>query len=57
MSNPLLWEELDEADPAAFTIATIWELVRRFGDLFVPVLRGGRRLDAAERALGLDPEG
>jgi bifunctional non-homologous end joining protein LigD len=54
VSTPLLWEEIDEVDPAAFTIATIWERLRRFGDLFAPVLRGGRRLEAAERALGLE---
>lgn len=57
MSTPLLWEELVEADPAAFTIVPIWERVRRFGGFFAPVLRGGRRLDAAERALVFDPEG
>jgi bifunctional non-homologous end joining protein LigD len=54
VSTPLLWEELDEGDPGAFTIATIWERLRRFGDLFAPVLRGGQRLEAAERSLGLE---
>jgi bifunctional non-homologous end joining protein LigD len=53
VSTPILWEELDDVDPADFTIATIWDRVRRFGDLFAPVLRGGQRLEDAERALGL----
>jgi bifunctional non-homologous end joining protein LigD len=54
VSTPLLWEEVEEADPAVFTIATIWERVSRYGDLFAPVLRGEQRLEEAERALGLD---
>jgi bifunctional non-homologous end joining protein LigD len=53
VSTPLLWEEVEEVDPGAFTIATIWDRVRRYGDLFAPVLRGGQRLEGAERALGL----
>ncbi len=57
VSTPLLWEEVEEADPAAFTIATIWDRVRRYGDLFAPVLRGGQRLEGAERALGLKTGG
>lgn len=55
VSTPLLWEEVGGADPAAYTIATLWDRVARFGDLFAPVLRGGQRLEAAERALGLTP--
>ena len=53
VSTPVLWEELDDLDPAAFTIATIWERLRRYGDLFAPVLRGGQRLEGAEAALGI----
>jgi bifunctional non-homologous end joining protein LigD len=54
VSTPLLWEEVEDADPGALNIATIWERVNRFGDLFAPVLRGGQRLEAVERALGLE---
>jgi bifunctional non-homologous end joining protein LigD len=54
VSTPLLWHEVEGADPAAFTIATIWDRVRRHGDLFAPVLREGQRLEGAEKALGLE---
>ena len=54
VSTPLLWDELDTAVPDDFTIATIWDRISRFGDLFAPVLRGGQRIEAAEAALGLD---
>ncbi len=57
MSTPLLWEEVKGADPAAFTIATIWDRVTRFGDLLAPVLRGGQHFEAAEKGLGLGPAG
>jgi bifunctional non-homologous end joining protein LigD len=53
VSTPLLWSDLDDVDPAMFTIATIWDRVGRFGDLFAPVLQGGQRLEAAEQALGI----
>jgi bifunctional non-homologous end joining protein LigD len=53
VSTPIHWEELDEIDPADFTIATIWGRLRRHGDIFAPVLSGGQTLDAAEEALGL----
>ncbi len=55
VSTPILWEELDAIDPKAVTIATIWERLRRHGDLFAPVLTGGQRLEPAEAALGLPP--
>ena len=42
VSTPLLWEEVDEAEPAAFTIATIWDRVGRYGDLFWPRWLRGR---------------
>ena len=53
VSTPLLWDEVGEVDPARFTIATLWDRIARHGDLFAPVLRGGQRLEAAERALGI----
>jgi bifunctional non-homologous end joining protein LigD len=53
VSTPVLWEEVASVDPAEFTIRTLWDRLRVRGDLFAPVLRGGQRLDGAERALGL----
>ncbi len=53
VSTPLLWDEVDAVDPGRFTIATVWERLARYGDLFAPVLRGGQRLEPAEGALGL----
>jgi bifunctional non-homologous end joining protein LigD len=53
VSTPILWEELETVDPGDFTIATIWRRLRKYGDLFAPVLTGGQRLEAAEAALGL----
>ena len=55
VSTPILWDELGEVDPAAFTMATIWERLRQFGDLFAPVLTGGQHLGPVEAALGLPP--
>ncbi len=55
VSTPILWDEVGKAEPGEFTIATVWERLGRYGDLFAPVLRGGQRLEAAEAALGLDP--
>lgn len=53
VSTPLLWDEVAGADPARFTMGSIWERISRHGDLFAPVLRGGQRLDETERRLGL----
>ncbi|MFH1104138.1 MAG: non-homologous end-joining DNA ligase [Actinomycetota bacterium] len=53
VSTPLLWSEVGEVEPAAFTIGTLWERVGRHGDVFAPVLRGGQRLEQAEKALGI----
>ncbi len=53
VSTPILWEEIDQVTAGDFTIATIWDRLQRFGDLFSPVLEGGQTLDAAEEALGL----
>ncbi|NIA26274.1 MAG: TIM barrel protein [Gammaproteobacteria bacterium] len=54
VSTPIFWEEVDHVQPGDFTISTIWDRLRRFGDLFSPVLAGGQTLDAAEEALGLE---
>jgi len=53
VSTPLLWGEVGDVQPGDFTIATIWERLRKHGDLYHPVLEGGQILDAAEAALGL----
>ena len=53
VSTPILWDELATVDPAAFTIVTIWDRLRTYGDLFLPVLSGGQQLEQAEAALGL----
>ena len=42
-----------DVHPDDFTIATIWERLRQYGDLFAPVLAGGQTLEGASRALGL----
>lgn len=55
VSMPLSWEELDDARAEDFTIATVWERLRQFGDLFAPVLDDRQRLEAAEAALGVEP--
>lgn len=57
VSTPILWDELDGLPgPDHFTIATIWDRLSTYGDLFAPVLRGGQTLDAAEDALGIEPQ-
>ncbi len=53
VSTPLLWQEVGEVEPGDFTIQTIWERVRQYGDLFAPVLTGGQTLEGAEAALGI----
>ena len=53
VSTPLLWDEVDAVEPTSLTIATIWDRLARYGDLFVPVLAGGQRLEKAEEALGI----
>jgi len=55
VSTPIMWDELEDVDPGAFTMATIWERLRRYGDLFGPVLAGGQHLAPVEAALGLPP--
>ena len=54
VSTPLRWEELDRVTPEDFTIATVWDRISRYGDLFAPVLAGGQVLEAAEEALGIE---
>jgi bifunctional non-homologous end joining protein LigD len=56
VSTPFLWDELETVQPDDYTIATIWPRLRRYGDLFAPVLRGGQRLEPVEEALSITPE-
>jgi bifunctional non-homologous end joining protein LigD len=53
VSTPILWEEVGIVHPGDFTIVTIWERLKRYGDLFAPVLQAGQRLENAEEKLGL----
>ena len=53
VSMPLLWDELDRVTPDHFTIGSVWERLRQYGDLFAPAIRGRQSLETAERALGL----
>ena len=53
VSTPLRWEELDRISPEDFTIATVWDRISQFGDLFAGVLEGAQVLDQAEAALGI----
>jgi bifunctional non-homologous end joining protein LigD len=53
VSMPFSWSELEAVEPGAFTIGTVWERLRQYGDLFAPVLSGGQTLEGAESALGL----
>ena len=53
VSTPLTWDEVETAVPGGFTIATIWDRVARYGDLFSPLLEGTQTLDRAEEALGI----
>jgi bifunctional non-homologous end joining protein LigD len=53
VSTPILWDELDAFDPSSSTIATIWERLRKYGDLFAPALQADQVLEPVEAALGL----
>ncbi|NND14364.1 MAG: hypothetical protein HKO10_10385, partial [Acidimicrobiia bacterium] len=56
VSTPILWDELDAVTPDQFTMTTVWERFRQYGDLFAPVLSDHQELEAAEAALGLSNE-
>ena len=55
-SAPIDWDELDDIDPSAFTIETMFERVAQVGDPFLPVAKGaGQSLDEAIDRLGAKP--
>ena len=56
VSTPIRWDELNRIRPEDFTIATVWDRISRYGDLFAPVLQGGQCLEEAEKALGVDSD-
>ncbi|OGN64133.1 MAG: hypothetical protein A3E80_04220 [Chlamydiae bacterium RIFCSPHIGHO2_12_FULL_49_9] len=48
VSTPLKWEEVKKGlDPTAFTMKTIFQRLKKFGDLFAPVLKKGANLELA----------
>lgn len=53
VSTPVTWEELQHVEPAAFTLRTVPERLRRFGDRFAPLLEDRQRLDTAWKRFGL----
>ena len=56
VSTPFEWEELDDIDPRAFTMATIWDRIAEVDDPFLPVAEGpGQSLAGAIEALGARP--
>jgi DNA ligase D len=57
VSAPLLWEEVPEVDPAAFTVPTMPERVAAVGDPMRGMWRRKRSLRPLFAKLGLDPPG
>jgi bifunctional non-homologous end joining protein LigD len=57
VSAPLLWEEVPDVDPAAFTIPTMRERIAKVGDPTAGMWRRKRSLAPLFPKLGLDPPG
>ncbi len=56
VSAPLTWDEVGEAAPADFTMASMFERIRGAGDPFLPVAQGpGQSLNEAIEVLGARP--
>jgi bifunctional non-homologous end joining protein LigD len=55
VSAPLLWEEVPDVDPAAFTIPTMRERIAKVGDPTAGMWRRKRSLRLLFAKLGLDP--
>lgn len=56
VSAPLIWEELAEVSPGAFTIKTIISRLKEKGDLFAPVLEDQQPLEQAAARLGIEDQ-
>ena len=54
VSAPLLWEEVADVDPAAFTIPTMRDRIAAVGDPMAGMWRRKRSLEPLYRKLGLD---
>jgi bifunctional non-homologous end joining protein LigD len=57
VSAPLLWEEVPDVEPAAFTIPTMRERIAKVGDPTAGMWRRKRSLTPLFPKLGLDPPG
>jgi bifunctional non-homologous end joining protein LigD len=57
VSAPLLWEEVPDVDPAAFTVPTMRERIGKVGDPTAGMWRRKRSLVPLFPKLGLDPPG
>jgi bifunctional non-homologous end joining protein LigD len=57
VSAPLLWEEVPDVEPAAFTIPTMRERIGKVGDPTAGMWRRRRSLAPLFPKLGLDPPG
>ncbi len=56
VSAPFHWDELDDIEPARFTIETIFDRIAEVGDPFLDVARGpGQSLDNALKELKAQP--
>jgi bifunctional non-homologous end joining protein LigD len=56
VSAPFRWDEIDDIEPPAFTMATMFERVEEAGDPFLPVATGpGQSLVSAIKALDAKP--
>lgn len=51
VSVPVTWDEIQSGDVPEVTLRTVWERLRRVGDLFAPVLRLRQDLRPAAAAL------
>lgn len=51
VATPLFWDELDETEPAGFTIATVPDRIRRTGDPWSNFANRARSADHARRRL------
>jgi bifunctional non-homologous end joining protein LigD len=56
VSTPFTWDELEDIEPKAYTIESIWARIAEAGDPFLPVAQGpGQSLTAAIERLDAKP--